>query len=188
MSVENEILLLLRPEWVSRVAREFENFLRALRNERATTESVDQFFTSLPVPTGELEQQIVQVLRRRFITITAACALTPAQRARQLLMQEYQQPWTLQRLARAGGCNRTSLQVAFRRLTSTSVHRFLVRQRISAAQQLLAESDVKVSRIPQEVGYRSHSAFARHFKHVTGSTLTTYRVRHHGLADRDCLP
>jgi AraC-like DNA-binding protein len=44
-----------------------------------------------------------------------------------------------------------------------------------AAQQLLTESDLKISCIGQEVGYRSHSAFARHFKSVTGSTLTMYR-------------
>jgi AraC-like DNA-binding protein len=102
---------------------------------------------------------------------------TRAERARQLLVQNYQRPWTLAGLARAVGCNRTTLQVEFRLLTRTSVHRFLVRHRVSVAKQLLAGSDLKVSRIAQEVGYRSGSAFARHFKMLTGSTLLTYRIR-----------
>ena len=100
-----------------------------------------------------------------------------AERARQLLEQNYQRPWTLAGLARAVGCNRTTLQEEFRMLTRTSVHRFLVRHRVSVAQQLLAGSDLKVSRVAQEVGYRSASAFARHFKILTGSTLLTYRTR-----------
>ena len=104
---------------------------------------------------------------------------TRAERARQLLVQNYQRPWTLAGLARAVGCNRTTLQEEFRLLTRTSVHRFLVRHRVSVAKQLLAGSDLKVSRVAQEVGYRSASAFARHFKMLTGSTLLTYRIRRH---------
>ena len=104
---------------------------------------------------------------------------TRAERARQLLVHNYQRAWTLASLARAVGCNRTTLQQQFRRLTRTSVHKFLVRQRVSAAQRLLTGSDLKVTRIAQAVGYRSASAFARHFKMLTGSTLLAYRIRRH---------
>jgi AraC-like DNA-binding protein len=114
---------------------------------------------------------------RRLATTPAAHPRTRAEHARQLLVRDYQRPWTLAALARAVGCNRTTLQEEFRTLTRTSVHRFLVRRRVSVAQQLLIRSNLKVSRIAQEVGYRSPSAFARHFKIVTGLTLMMYRLR-----------
>jgi AraC-like DNA-binding protein len=184
----NNTALFLRPEWAFQVAREVERFVRSLRAGGARPPYLDGFLTSLPVPERELEHQLIQALRQRLAGLAQPYSGSPAERARQLLVEEYQQPWTLEGLARAVGCNRTTLQEAFRSLTRTSVHRFLVRHRVSIAKQLLTGSDLKVSSIAQEVGYRSHSAFARHFKSLTGSTLTTYRVTRNGSADRERVP
>ena len=173
---------LLRPKWVFQVAREVELFVQSLRDEAANPRSLDLFFASLPVPEHELERQLLHELHSRLTPLTRQGVTTRAELARQLLIQEYRKPWTLVSLARAVGCNRTTLQEEFRTLTRTSVHKFLVRHRVSVATQLLTESDLKVSRIAQEVGYRSHSAFARHFKNETGSTLTTYRMGRNGSA------
>lgn len=180
--------MFLRPEWVFRVASEVEIFIDTLRDGRTPAESVDRFLRSLPVPEGEFEHQLVEELRRRLLSLSPRCLHTPAERARQILTSQYQKPWRLRDLAREVGCNRTTLQEGFRRLTRTSVHQFLVRQRVSVAQHLLAESDLKISRIALEVGYRSHSALARHFKNVTGTTLTTYRRRKNGSAVREPIP
>ena len=136
-----------------------------------------------------MEHDITLILRPSWVADPSHDpSRSRAERARQLLVQDYQRPWTLASLARAVGCNRTTLQEEFRMLTRTSVHRFLVRRRVSVAQQLLAGSDLKVSRIAQEVGYRSASAFARHFKILTGSTLLMYRIRRSGpTGDRDAV-
>jgi len=173
--VLNDTALLLRPDWAFHVAHAVERFVRTLRDDGGEPPYLDRFLTTLPVPERELEHQLLQELRQRLANLAHQYANTPAERARQLLLDKYQQPWTLDGHARAVGRNRTTLQEAFRRLTRTSVHRFLVQRRVSVAKQLLAGSDLKVSRIAQEVGYRSHSAFARHFKSLTGSTLMTYR-------------
>ena len=61
-------------------------------------------------------------------------------------------------------------------MTSTSIHRFLVGRRVREAQRLLVVSDVKTSCVSQEVGFRSASAFGRHFKRITGVTLSAYRA------------
>lgn len=171
-----ETALLLRPKWVFHVAYEVELFVQSLSDTEAEPPCLDGFFTSLPVAERELEHQLLCELRCRLASLCHRQVRTRAERVRQLLVQEYQKPWTIDGLARAVGCNRTTLQEEFRRLTRTSVHRFLVRRRVSVAQELLTGSDLKISCIGSEVGYRSHSAFARHFKSVTGSTLTTYRV------------
>ena len=188
-SAAYDTALLLRPEWVFQVAYEVELFAQSLRNTEAQVPCLDGFFTSLPMAERELEHQLLSELRCRLASLCHQHVRTRAERARQLLIQEYWKPWTLAGLARAVGCNRTTLQEEFRTLTRTSVHRFLVRYRVSVAKQLLAGSDLKISCIGQEVGYRSHSAFARHFKSVTGSTLTTYRVNRKGLvAGQERIP
>ena len=177
--------MFLRPEWVFEVAHSVEVFVRAVRDEPGRPVLLDRFFDSLPVPQRELEHQLLQELRRRLATLATRHDPSPAERARQLLLEDYRRPWTLDALAHAVGCNRTTLQEGFRSLTRTSVHQFLVRHRVDVAKRLLTAPDVKVSRIAVEVGYRSQSAFARHFKTLTGSTLTTYRVRQNGTADRE---
>jgi AraC-like DNA-binding protein len=174
--VEHESPSILRPEWVYQVARHVERFVRSARDTEAPP-CLDRFLTSLPVAERELEHQIIDDLRRHLVTLGQRPSGAPAERALRLLVEDYRQPWTLEGLARTVGCNRTTLQKSFRTLTSTSVHRFLIRHRVSIAKQLLTGSDLKVSSIAHEVGYKSHSAFARHFKSLTGSTLTTYRVR-----------
>jgi AraC-like DNA-binding protein len=172
----NDNALLLRPSWAFRVARAADTYVRSLPESGGQPDYLDRFLASLPVPERELEQQLLTELRQRLTTLSRHYAHTPAERARQLLVQQYQRTWTLQGLARAVGCTRTTLQKDFRRLTRTSVQQFLVQRRVSVAQRLLTGSDLKVSSIAREVGYRSHSAFARHFKTLTGSTLMTYRV------------
>lgn len=181
----NNNALLLRPDWAFRVARATETYVRSLPDHGGQSDYLDRFLASLPVPEREFEQQLLEELGRRLSTLTHHYAHTPAERARQLLVQEYQRTWTLQALARAVGCNRTTLQRDFRSLTRTSVHQFLVQHRVSVAKRLLTGSDLKVSSIAQQVGYRSRSALARHFKSLTGSTLTTYRVARHGSAAGD---
>lgn len=167
---------LLRPEWVLRVAREVDAFARSLVGARPESSRLERLFTSLPEPKGDLEQQFLDGLRRWLsLSHGPKRPQTRAERARHLIVHEYRKPWTLTDLARAVGCNRTTLQEEFQRLTGTTVHRFLVQRRVAVAAQLLEDSDLKASCVSLEVGYRSHSAFARHFKMIIGTTLTGYR-------------
>lgn len=181
--------LLLRPEWVFAVAEEVERFLRSLRDTVVDSSTLERFFTALPLAKHEFEQKLLLDLRSALTSLshrkeedrsadrsTKQVARGCAERARTLLIDEHCKAWTLTALARAVGCNRTTLQEEFRILTGTTVHKFLVQHRVAVAQRLLTESDLKISRVPLEVGYRSRSAFARHFRNVTGLTPTTYRV------------
>jgi AraC-like DNA-binding protein len=181
--------LLLRPDWVFSVACEVDLFIQSLMGEAPRTISIGGFFDSLPAPERQMERQLLRELRERIANLPRERDTTRAERARQLIVQDYQKPWTLADVAREIGCNRTTLQEEFRSLTRTSFHKFLVRHRVSIAQQLLATSDLKASCIAREVGYKSNSAFARHFKSITGFTLTTYRLRHGGSpAYREQIP
>jgi AraC-like DNA-binding protein len=179
--------LLLRPEWVSQVARDVDAFNRSLGSDDWDTSRLDRFFTSLPPAECDLERQILSDLRQRLTLEHGLAHDSPAERARRLLNDDYQKPWTLADLTRVVGCNRTTLQEEFQYLTGLTVHRFLVLRRVSVAAQLLEGAAVKVSRVSLEVGYQSHSAFARHFKRITGQTPVSYHEsrRHRSAALRD---
>lgn len=168
---------LLRPDWVVAIARAVNAFATSLSDAGTSPEVVDAFVSTLPPPKSEFERRFFADLRDGLATSHGlAGRYARAEEARRLLSTDYRTPWTLPALARAVGCNRTTLQEEFQRITGTSVHRFLIRRRVHEAQRLLAASDVKTSRVSQEVGFRSASAFGRHFKRITGVTLSAYRA------------
>jgi AraC-like DNA-binding protein len=168
---------LLRPDWVLHIARAVNTCATSLPSGGASPEAVAAFIAALPGPTSELERAFFANLRDGLCASHGlAGRYTRGERARLLLATDYRAPWTLPSLARAVGCNRTTLQQEFQHVTGTSVHRYLVERRVHEAQRLLAATDVKASRVSQEVGFRSASAFGRHFKRITGVTLSSYRA------------
>jgi AraC-like DNA-binding protein len=173
----------VRPEWMLQIAREVEAFVQSLAGARAEPSRLDRFLTSLPPPERDLERQFLIDLRDRLSYSHGRVAgRTRAERARQLITADYRRRWTLAELARTVGCNRTTLQEEFQKLTGTTVHRYLILRRVTVAERLLEDANLKISCVSLEVGYRSHSAFARHFKTITGLTLTKYRTSRHGRA------
>jgi AraC-like DNA-binding protein len=181
----------LRPEWVFQVARELEAFARSEGAATSEPPGLEGFLSALPPPEAALERQLLDALRDALSRAPGRQGPPArAELARRLLAAEYRRPWTLAELARAAGCNRTTLQEEFQRLTGTTVHRYLVQQRVSAARHLLRQSDLKVSCVAREVGYRSPGALARHFKSITGVTPTSYRVTpgHGSAADPGVVP
>lgn len=183
-------LPLLRPDWVLQIAQAVNDFATSLPPGGTSAGVVDAFVSTLPPPWSELERRFFADLRDGLCASHGlAGRFARGERARLLLATDYRSPWTLPSLARAVGCNRTTLQQEFQHVTGTSVHRYLVERRVHEARRLLAGTDVKTSRVSQEVGFRSASAFGRHFKRITGVTLSTYRAMAGGSpADCDRVP
>ena len=89
-------------------------------------------------------------------------------------------PWTLTELTRRSGYSSTQLTSIFHALVGTSPCRWLRRERVRAAQELLARSDMEAIAIAVEVGFGSRSQCHRAFRSVTGMAPGRYRatVRH----------
>jgi len=87
--------------------------------------------------------------------------------------------WTVERLARRVGCNRTDLERSFRRLTSHTIHQYLSARRVTAAQSLLRTTAWRVEEVARGVGYRSKVSLYRHFSRTLGMTPDEYRQRWH---------
>lgn len=101
----------------------------------------------------------------------------PAHQTATLLTKRLNEHWTLERIAHTVGCNRSQLQNEFKREFATSIHQYLVRQRISEAKrQLAVDATVKVEAIALSVGFQSKKAFYDAFRRETGLTPGTFRA------------
>lgn len=67
------------------------------------------------------------------------------------------------------------LKYLFHKRLSTTVWKFVFKNRMEAAKALLKETELQIKEIGPKVGYDDASAFARHFKAYTGSPPTDYR-------------
>jgi AraC-like DNA-binding protein len=127
----------------------------------------------------------------RLQTSTAPAAVPPPQssmvRARRLLETRYVEPWTVDRLARQVGCPHRVLAREFRSEYGTSIHSYLIDQRVSAAMALLAEERSKVEAVSALVGYRSKKNFYAEFRRVTGVTPAQFRSRCVRMPDAKAL-
>ena len=91
-----------------------------------------------------------------------------------ILDQEYSLPPTISQLAHRVGTNETSLKQLFRKELNTTVHQYIVQQRMSKAVELLSESPRSVSFVAQEVGYANHGHFSATFKKALGCLPSAY--------------
>jgi AraC family transcriptional regulator, transcriptional activator of the genes for pyochelin and ferripyochelin receptors len=90
--------------------------------------------------------------------------------AREILMQDIQNPPSLIELARQVGVNDCKLKYGFRQLFGTTVFGYLQACRMERAKQLLAERQLTIAAIAHEVGYASQSRFCHAFKRQYGIT------------------
>ncbi|HVW29109.1 MAG TPA: AraC family transcriptional regulator [Polyangiaceae bacterium] len=86
-----------------------------------------------------------------------------------LMQEDPAKRWTVEKLARAVGLSRAAFARRFEAVTRAAPLRYLTRQRMLLAAELLRDSDASLAEIAARVGYESEFAFSRAFK------------RHHGL-------
>lgn len=85
------------------------------------------------------------------------------------------EPFDLNRLANAVGMSEFHFSRLFKKATSLSPSRYLIRRRVAKAQQLLQETDTSIIEIGMAVGYSSPSHFAQIFRRETGLSPSDYR-------------
>ncbi len=80
-------------------------------------------------------------------------------------------------LAERAGYSPSHFQALFREAMGVSPRPYAISARIDRARQLLIESDLSVSQIASECGYRDVYFFSRQFRQKTGRPPTAYRRR-----------
>ena len=90
-------------------------------------------------------------------------------------------PWTLDELARSVGASRSVLAERFQQLVGTSPMLHLTRWRMVLAANLLRAGPATLTRIAEDVGYQTDTAFIRAFRREYGVPPATWRRQHLGL-------
>jgi LacI family transcriptional regulator len=74
--------------------------------------------------------------------------------------------------------SRTLLERKFTRLIGESPHRWIKRQQLERARQLLAETELPIARIADLAGFESASYLSASFRRETGENPRAFRARH----------
>jgi transcriptional regulator GlxA family with amidase domain len=97
---------------------------------------------------------------------------------RQFLDDNLYTQHSIQGLCRQFTINREKLQLGFHELVHSTVHAYIIRQRLERAAQRLVESDDSIKAIALESGYKKQRSFNKTFKTIYNLTPATYRKVH----------
>lgn len=103
-------------------------------------------------------------------------------RALSAVYSSFDQPWTVETMAREAGMSRSVFSRVFRELVGEPPARHLLARRLQEARLLLADTSVPQRDIPARVGYDSRVGFHLAFRREFGMTPGEYRALPHGGA------
>lgn len=97
--------------------------------------------------------------------------LAPWQRRRvtEVIRENLEGSLRLTRLAKECGLSVSHFARSFRRTFGTSVHRYLIRQRVEGAKLLLSDTESSLLDVALRLGFSDQAAFSRTFKSVVGA-------------------
>lgn len=85
--------------------------------------------------------------------------------------------WPVQRLARVSGVSEAHFARSFKDAFGVPPHRYLLTRRIERATALLRDTDLSITQIAFETGWKSLGTFGRTFRDVTGESPSELRER-----------
>lgn len=96
-------------------------------------------------------------------------------RSLQYIHDHYAETLDLPTLAAVEGFNPTYYSEWFKKMTGLSPTAYIQRLRLTEAKQLLAQTDLPILHIAQQVGYEHHSSLTRLFRQSEGITPHAFR-------------
>lgn len=128
----------------------------------------------------EIEETALRILRTSFQLAENGYAAGGAktrqliQRTKEFLAAEFQNAIGLADIGRSVGASPTYLTDAFRRMEGQSLHRYIVRLRLSRALTELPHTP-DLTQLALDLGFSSHSHFALAFRKAFGCTPSNFR-------------
>ncbi|HEY9878123.1 MAG TPA: AraC family transcriptional regulator [Leptolyngbyaceae cyanobacterium] len=95
----------------------------------------------------------------------------------QHILNYYNQPLSLEQLARLEGYTVSYYCEWFKKLTGETPHAYLQRVRLHKAQELLQHTELSILEVAQAVGYEHHASLTRLFRQRQGLSPQQYRQR-----------
>ncbi len=115
-------------------------------------------------PTVDAENQSPELLRRLL-------------RAKDRMDAASHEDWPVQRLAEVSHVSEAHFARSFKEAFGVPPHRYLLTRRIERATALLRDTDIGITDIAFQTGWRSLGTFGRIFRDITGETPSTVRLR-----------
>ncbi len=106
------------------------------------------------------------------------------EKAKEYIAAHLDQDLSLILLAEQVFLNPSYLSILFKNKAGCTVSDYIKGERLKKAEQLLAETRIKINEIARSVGYPNATYFGRFFKQETGLTPLEYRDRHAVREDR----
>lgn len=97
------------------------------------------------------------------------------EKAKAMIEANYADALTIPKLGREVGLNRRKLTEGFREVFGSTVHDYIVEQRMAAAERLMANGEA-ITEVAFKVGYSSHNSFSRAFKKYFGIPPGAHKV------------
>jgi len=94
----------------------------------------------------------------------------------------YEEDWPVERLARVSHVSAAHFARSFRQAFGVPPHRYLLTRRIERATALLRDTDLSVTEIAFQTGWRSLGTFGRIFRDITGASPGVVRTRDRAAA------
>jgi len=86
--------------------------------------------------------------------------------------------YSILELCRRFTINREKLQAGFHEQTQTTVHAYIIRQRMQRAAMRLLDSDDSIKAVALDSGYKKQRSFNKTFKSIFNLTPAAYRRLH----------
>lgn len=102
----------------------------------------------------------------------------------QAMLEEPQQPWTLDSLAALAAMSRATYARRFKEKSGMTVGDVLLAVRMMHASRLMQQTRRTLADIAEAVGYQSEAAFGKAFRQALGSTPGQWRRQHARPAER----
>lgn len=97
--------------------------------------------------------------------------------------------WPIRRLAQVSAVSAAHFARSFKQAFGVPPHRYLLTRRIERAVALLRDTDLPVTEIAFQTGWRSLGTFGRIFRDITGESPGSLRTRERSVAhERDHVP
>lgn len=127
---------------------------------------------------------LIMLLRSEFIPQENSCKLPSAEtspadaeiiRCIQHINANFDQPLTVDGLARISTLSRSVFCKAFQQYTGKTVKAFITELRIGEATKIINTGDLSLQEIAEKVGYTDFSTFYRNFIQITGVSPAKYK-------------
>lgn len=132
----------------------------------------------------EASKQLTICLLKEILSFTGRYAGADKNSGMPLLAIEYihshfREDLDIDALAKMEHMSCTAFRLAFKKHTGVSPNEYIISQRISAACHLLSQSNMSISAVAADVGYRDQYYFSRIFKRKVGMPPQKYRGSAH---------